>query len=321
MPAAADLPVVVAARMSLSFPILFSAVPLYAVDFTTPERSGGREPEPCWFSDGGITSNLPVHFFDAPLPRWPTFAINLKSFEVGVARDQDDERNNVYFPSGNAGGQLEGWTRFEPSADTGTRPGLLGRLVRLLVPSPALLTAFFGSIFETMHNWVDGAQIRQPGYRDRTIHIKLDNATEGGLNLNMPTEVTDVLGERGRVAGIMLRDRFSLPPADPSAPSWDNHRWIRYRTLMASLERMLEGLARGSVPLPPDRTYEALAARTAAEAPASYRWKREAQRVFARERTAELLALARDWVAEDRTGSLVEGAPNPRGDLRQMPHL
>ena len=34
MPSAANLPVVVAARMSLSFPVLFSAVPLYAVDFS-----------------------------------------------------------------------------------------------------------------------------------------------------------------------------------------------------------------------------------------------------------------------------------------------
>jgi hypothetical protein len=38
---------------------------------------GGAEPRLCWFSDGGISSNFPLHMFDAPLPRWPTFAINL----------------------------------------------------------------------------------------------------------------------------------------------------------------------------------------------------------------------------------------------------
>ena len=34
----ANLPVVVAARMSLSFPFLFRAVPLYTVDFTLLQR-------------------------------------------------------------------------------------------------------------------------------------------------------------------------------------------------------------------------------------------------------------------------------------------
>ena len=85
-----DLPVVVAARMSLSFPLLISAIPLRALDMTRPRTrkavaavEEGTEPaesivaETCWFSDGGIVSNFPVHFFDAPLPTRPTFAIDL----------------------------------------------------------------------------------------------------------------------------------------------------------------------------------------------------------------------------------------------------
>jgi predicted acylesterase/phospholipase RssA len=32
-----------------------------------------------WFSDGGIASNFPIHFFDAWLPRRPTFGVNLVS--------------------------------------------------------------------------------------------------------------------------------------------------------------------------------------------------------------------------------------------------
>ena len=120
---------------------------------------------------------------------------------------------------------------------------------------------------------------------------------------------------------MLLCERFAAPPASPSAPSWENHRWIRYRTAMASLERMLEALVRGIEPLPPDRTYDALIARGNDEAPRSYRWKRSAQRVFAQERTAELLTLARAWCAAERTGSFAEGAPNPRGELRQVPRL
>ena len=58
MPPAADLPVVVATRMSLSFPVLISAVPLYAIDFDRPDGARPR-PERCWFSDGGIPATSP----------------------------------------------------------------------------------------------------------------------------------------------------------------------------------------------------------------------------------------------------------------------
>ncbi|HYL04487.1 MAG TPA: hypothetical protein VE075_00500, partial [Thermoanaerobaculia bacterium] len=81
-----SLPVVVAARMSLSFPVLFSAVPLYAIDWTLKAnqeaKKAGRAPclDRCWFSDGGIGSNFPVHFFDQLLPGRPTFGINLRPF-------------------------------------------------------------------------------------------------------------------------------------------------------------------------------------------------------------------------------------------------
>ena len=57
----------VAARLSLSFPVLLSAIPLY-------DEQGTQH----WFSDGGICSNFPLHFFDSPLPRWPTFGLDLQ---------------------------------------------------------------------------------------------------------------------------------------------------------------------------------------------------------------------------------------------------
>ena len=104
-PSRADLPVLVAVRMSLSFPGLIAAVPLHAVDYSLPPTrrpstgsdsgaSSTRTPrrrkvqQPCprlahqrnWFSDGGICANLPLQFFDSALPRRPTFAINLAPF-------------------------------------------------------------------------------------------------------------------------------------------------------------------------------------------------------------------------------------------------
>lgn len=75
LPNPENLPVIVATRMSLSFPVLLSGIPLYAVDYS--KETGNTELERCWFTDGGVCSNFPIHFFDSPLPRRPTFSIDL----------------------------------------------------------------------------------------------------------------------------------------------------------------------------------------------------------------------------------------------------
>lgn len=81
LPEAADIPIVVAARMSLSFPFLLSAVPLHAVDWGDPKNQQHRTSpkfEPCWFSDGGLSSNFPnsvVRFADSkPANVWNRLA-------------------------------------------------------------------------------------------------------------------------------------------------------------------------------------------------------------------------------------------------------
>jgi predicted acylesterase/phospholipase RssA len=75
-----DLPVIVATRMSLSFPGLLSAVPLWTDDGEGPMRH--------WLSDGGIGSNFPIHFFDAWLPTRPTFGLNLVPEQAEWVRTQ-----------------------------------------------------------------------------------------------------------------------------------------------------------------------------------------------------------------------------------------
>jgi len=94
LPAAPDLPILLGARMSLSFPILLSAVPLYAANVTRRNEQGKFELERCWFSDGRLTSNFPIHFFDAPLPSRPTFGINLVPENVAIG-DTAEEKNSV----------------------------------------------------------------------------------------------------------------------------------------------------------------------------------------------------------------------------------
>ena len=239
-PAARDLPVVVATRMSLSFPILISAVPLYAVDRS---MHVGEEKvfERTWFSDGGITSNFPISFFDSLLPSRPTFGINLRPFHPRHPIS-DDERANVWMPRTNRGGILEWWSRWTEGRGLGS------------------LASFAHAIADTMQNWVDNQQTRVPGYRDRIVHIAHTD-DEGGLNLAMPPEVLDRLAERGRCAGERLVDYYTTPPgvalppghhdraagggaADPEGRvvSWENHRWIRLRTSLALVSDAIDSL-------------------------------------------------------------------------------
>jgi predicted acylesterase/phospholipase RssA len=75
-----DLPVLVATRVSLTFPVLLSAVPLWTVDGATVARH--------WFADGGISSNFPIQFFDAWLPTRPTFGLYFGPRVPSAAGDQ-----------------------------------------------------------------------------------------------------------------------------------------------------------------------------------------------------------------------------------------
>ncbi|MBV8729678.1 MAG: hypothetical protein JO336_07705 [Acidobacteriia bacterium] len=217
-PGLEQLPVVVATRMSLSFPILLSAVPLYAVDFTrlSNQRLQPDEApvaERCWFSDGGETSNLPIHFFDGPVPEWPTFAISLKQFHP----DYPDEKDAVCLPSRNDSGWLPHWIRFE-------KPGKFA--------SPL---AFLGAIASTVYNWQDNALSHAPGYRDRIVSVCL-HENEGGYNLNMDAATVNRLSDRGRPAADALIEQFH------NGDGWANHVWLRFRSCAHLTARWLRAL-------------------------------------------------------------------------------
>jgi predicted acylesterase/phospholipase RssA len=282
LPVPAELPVIVAARMSLSFPVLFCAVPFYAVDWSRKANAealkAGKAPilEQCWFSDGGIGSNFPVHFFDGLLPGRPTFGINLRPFHPDYPK-QEDETKNVWFPSAAVQGIAPTWQPI-----TGVFP-------------------FIGAILNTMQNWVDTAQTRLPGYRDRVIHISLTKE-EGGMNLNMPEKRIKALSTRGKAAGQLLATEFK----------WDNHRWTRYLSAMAQLQSKLETM---------DRVYSAgfdqfLEQRDPTVTPyeRTNRFKE-----FALKATLELMRTIRGWKGEDRFDT--PKAPSPKPDLRIMPRL
>ena len=99
LPKPADLPIVFGARMSLSFPFLLSAVPLYAANVLRETKDGKFPLQRCWFSDGGLASNFPIHFFDTPLPMRPTFAINLVPNTVEAAEVKEIGANCTEYPA------------------------------------------------------------------------------------------------------------------------------------------------------------------------------------------------------------------------------
>ena len=173
LPDAADLPVVVAARLSLSFPLLVSAVPLLCVDYS--RGPGHRELVTCWFSDGGIASNFPIHFFDAPLPSRPTFGITLDKAHPDYL-DQP-----VWRPK---------------RASSGIFP-------RSHEPTSAV--QFVVAVVRTMQNWVDAAQQSMPGYRDRVTVLRTGDG-EGGINLRMADELVAELAARGSRAAQEFAD-------------------------------------------------------------------------------------------------------------------
>jgi predicted acylesterase/phospholipase RssA len=264
-----NLPVVVMTRLSLSFPLLMSAVPLWALRWSYEDEE--LRATRCFFSDGGITSNFPIHFFDSPLPRWPTFGVNLGQDEK---LDPEDQRKNIYAPRTNSGGIGTRWGKIET------------------VPE------FVHAIADTMQNWMDSAQTRVPGYRDRIVVIK-HTKSEGGMNLTMDHDAIEKFSARGAAAGEYLVNRFSgaasTNPKDDL--SWENHRWVRYRSLMPLLEDLLIDLTVG-YDWSPDPTLTKTFAELIGEPPddaPSYHWDTQAQQRRAIFLTDQLLELARSW--------------------------
>ena len=206
LPLAPDVPLVVAARISLSFPGLISALPFYSVDRTrTAEHQNVVQ---VWFSDGGIASNFPMRFFDAVWPSRPTFGINLSTINP-------DTSDMVWRPKPGSGGRLPKYT---PLASLGS---------------------FVGSILDTMQNWNDNIQITMPGFRDRIVVVR-QYADEGGMNLNMPADIIERLADRGGEAGRNITQGNSATGLGPF--DFDMHQWIRYRSGMAAIDETLSDM-------------------------------------------------------------------------------
>ncbi|MEI2301116.1 hypothetical protein [Ensifer sp. MJa1] len=212
LPPAAKLPVAIIARMSLSFPGLIRAVPLYRYDYSL-KAAARRDPSThirCLFSDGGITSNFPIHLFDGLLPGRPTFGISLASYDP--RRHGEDE-------DGSGGSRVHLPRRTAEGKATPVYPveGLLG---------------FVGAILDTARNWQDTLQSQLHGYSERIVEVRLNDAKEGGLNLDMDADTVNFLSMLGDRAGdVVLRDF-----------DFNEHRWRRAMTMLPTLSEQLRKL-------------------------------------------------------------------------------
>ncbi|HEX4761124.1 MAG TPA: patatin-like phospholipase family protein [Thermoleophilaceae bacterium] len=199
----ADLPVVVGVRLSLSFPGLMSAIPITHVD--------DEEPNKRLFSDGGISSNFPIHFFDLWFPSHPTFGLDLVDFPPGdtrpVAMSSDSSAR-----------------RWHPA---GTNPLSFGLQIK-----------------DAMQNWRDTMQTDLPGFRDRVCQIRMKPA-EGGLNLQMKLDTIDGLMERGYAAGQELLKAFPAGPV--GLAKWRAHCLARFLLLMRKQQDGLVDVRTNSV--------------------------------------------------------------------------
>jgi predicted acylesterase/phospholipase RssA len=207
LPESEAMPIVVAMRMSLSFPLLISAVPLYTVKQSVidGQQNAGKSEytldidtdlQKNWFSDRGISSNFPIHFFDSWLPTRPTFGVNLSA----DSEDRLANGNTAYLPKVGDMGTPK-WIDLDRS-----------------------LPAFLWQIFATSQNYRDTMQSYLPGYRERIVQIPLTES-EGGLNLAMPQSTIDTVMKKGEAAGDRL-----------NGFDFKSHKWIRLRVLIGFLD-------------------------------------------------------------------------------------
>jgi predicted acylesterase/phospholipase RssA len=262
-PRRAEVPIMVAVRMSYALPILFSTVPLWSIDRSRqPDRQARGEsvaepaPERCYFIDGALASNFPVHLFDSPLPRWPTFAINLRKFhpdwrKAGEPR-HDAWLDDDFVVSGDRGLLREWWTRIDHDAV----PGDPTRFQP--VDDATRFKRFLGAALATMMNWVDNQQLRLPGYRDRVANVSLAD-DEGGGHFDMDAKKIKRIADRGGLAADKLVRHYT--DGTGPGPGWNRHRWTRYVTSIQLAAKFVEGFERGyATPLAGDKPYPAILA-------------------------------------------------------------
>ena len=280
LPVGDDFPVLLVARMSLSFPGLISAVPLYRVDYTRTQGGCVQAPmKRCIFSDGGISSNFPIHFFDALVPSRPTFGIALTGYEA--ERHGENQASRTSLPQ-----------KPLTNSDTPVFP-VTG------------ITGFLSSIVNTAKDWQDSLQSLLPGYSERIVQIRLDDASEGGLHLTMDADTIKRISMYGRQAGKLVANEFSF----------DEHRYRRAISSLPAMEGLLDKFSANydAPPWPDDgnMTYEQI---LTTYDPKSYSGNEDDWRTDTFDAFAKTLAGIGRKAREAPAGKSVRGGDVPHAD-------
>ncbi len=271
LPMGDAMPILLAVRMSLSFPILFTAIPLYKAELVEqgaltdtsdggvtawlkakaawlsqlanrnrplpdkdevytegvlissgPVSTGQNSNRMCtlrrvWFSDGGITSNFPVRFFDSLIPTRPTFGLSLDDREdAGDPGEAVPHAPPVFLPM--------------PKESNRTYE----------IRSISSLPGFLMAAVNTAREWQDRKQARIPGWQERIARLYLTRG-EGGLNLGMATDVVRGLNARGLRAAKLLTG--APENHDEFAFDFQEHQWRRFLLAHRVMTDMLVGFS------------------------------------------------------------------------------
>ena len=234
-----QLPIVVAARLSMSCPILFTCVPLLSLNRDCqPEDTDLVR---LWFSDGGIGSNFPVHLFDKALPRWPTFALRI--LDEPPRKTSKGDTMRTFLPYSHRDGAQD--NLLSPrSNDAFTQPsGVAG--------VGALLKVLF-SMYTTAKDGHDQSLVRMPHVRNRVAQLYLNGRTKNMLNLKLsPRNILDLALNVGRRTGKNAAQAF-LQELEGSSylrsvNVWHDHRWVRFHMLLKGLRTYVAGFQAAAV--------------------------------------------------------------------------
>ena len=131
-------------------------------------------------------------------------------------------------------GREDSWDRFgdERLPLTGETQSPLSRLI-----------GFAHSIIWTAKDWNDTTSMRMPGVRDRVVHVAFEKG-EGGLNLELTgAQILKLARDYGQPAGRALVGKFIDPaPGNPASRGWNEHRWVRFNTLLFALRERIQAI-------------------------------------------------------------------------------
>ena len=224
------LPIIVAARMSVSFPVLFSAVPLWVLD----ERDGQNPVfRRCLFCDGGICSAFPIHLFDSPVPSWPTFGISLHKKPKSEERRRGSDCRTTRFsaPSRCRPAISRAAKNNGTSSRASRRPSTALRLLQR-ARSRRLRTG-------TMRRWHGFRACANASPRSGSVPASAASTFRCPKNRSGDWPIS------AQVAALQAARRYAFPvstPTDDLSDGWNEHRWVRLNVLRDSLSNSLSGL-------------------------------------------------------------------------------